>query len=69
MVNNGVFLIASTYVLFGFVLQESGMSKVELKKSLEKIESAINDACEVLKQLSLPGGCNDDGSRAVATNS
>ena len=50
-------------------LQESGMSKVELKKSLEKIESAINDACEVLKQLNLPGGHNDDGRRAVATNS
>ncbi|VAI93169.1 unnamed protein product [Triticum turgidum subsp. durum] len=49
--------------------KESGMSKVELKKSLEKIESAINDACEVLKQLNLPGGRDDDGRRAVATNS
>ncbi|VAI80957.1 unnamed protein product [Triticum turgidum subsp. durum] len=49
--------------------KESGMSKVELKKSLEKIESAINDACEVLKQLNLPGGRDDDGRQAVATNS
>ncbi|KAM3297800.1 hypothetical protein ACQJBY_039653 [Aegilops geniculata] len=49
--------------------KESGMSKVELKKSLEKIENAVNDACEVLKQLNLPGGHNDDGRRGVATNS
>uniref|UniRef100_A0A8R7RA27 NB-ARC domain-containing protein n=1 Tax=Triticum urartu TaxID=4572 RepID=A0A8R7RA27_TRIUA len=45
------------------------MSKVELKKSLEKIESAVNDACEILKQLNLPAVSNDNGRPAVATNS
>nr|UBY07404.1 NBS-LRR disease resistance protein [Dasypyrum villosum] len=44
------------------------MSKVELKKSLEKIESAINDACEVLKQLNLLP-IHADGRHAVATDS
>ncbi|KAF7104618.1 hypothetical protein CFC21_105509 [Triticum aestivum] len=46
----------------------TGMSKVELKKSLEKIESAINDACEILKQLNLPCVSNDKGRPAVPTN-
>uniref|UniRef100_A0A453T693 Uncharacterized protein n=1 Tax=Aegilops tauschii subsp. strangulata TaxID=200361 RepID=A0A453T693_AEGTS len=46
----------------------TGMSKVELKKSLEKIESAINDACDILKQLNLPGVSDDNGRPAVATN-
>ncbi|VAI93158.1 unnamed protein product [Triticum turgidum subsp. durum] len=49
--------------------KESGVPKVDLKKSLEKIESAINDACQVLAQLNLPGVSNDSGRRAVATNS
>ncbi|KAE8767967.1 putative disease resistance RPP13-like protein 1 [Hordeum vulgare] len=46
-----------------------GTSKVELKKSLEKIENTINDACKVLEQLNLPSVCNDNGRRGVATNS
>ncbi|VAI93112.1 unnamed protein product [Triticum turgidum subsp. durum] len=46
----------------------TGISKVELKKSLQKIESAIHDACEILKQLNLPCVINDNGRPAVATN-
>lgn len=49
--------------------KKSGMSKVELKESLEKIESAISDACKVLEQLNLLGVSNDNGRRAIATNS
>lgn len=49
--------------------QGIGTSKVELKKSLEKIENTINDACKVLEQLNLPSVCNDNGRRGVATNS
>ncbi|XBI04302.1 hypothetical protein VPH35_132623 [Triticum aestivum] len=48
---------------------DTGLPKVELKKSLEKIESAINDACKVLKQLNLPSVSNDNGRPAVATSS
>uniref|UniRef100_A0ACD5UJR8 Uncharacterized protein n=1 Tax=Avena sativa TaxID=4498 RepID=A0ACD5UJR8_AVESA len=47
--------------------EESGMSKLQLQKSLEKIESAISDSCKVLEQLNLPGISN--GRRAVATSS
>ncbi|XBI41635.1 hypothetical protein VPH35_126080 [Triticum aestivum] len=49
--------------------KKSGMSKLELKESLEKIESAISDACKVLEQLNLLGVSNDNGRRAIATNS
>ncbi|KAI4969575.1 hypothetical protein ZWY2020_000489 [Hordeum vulgare] len=49
--------------------KKSGMSKVELKESLEKIESAISDACKVLEQLKLLDVSNDNGRRAIATNS
>nr|QKE45440.1 NBS-LRR class resistance protein [Secale cereale] len=49
--------------------KKSGMSKVELKESIENIESAISDACKVLEQLNLLGVSNDNGGRATATNS
>ncbi|XP_051203608.2 disease resistance protein RGA2-like [Lolium perenne] len=49
--------------------EESGMSKLQLEKSLKKIGSAISDACEVLEQLNLPGVRNDSARRAVATSS
>uniref|UniRef100_A0ACD6A7V7 Uncharacterized protein n=1 Tax=Avena sativa TaxID=4498 RepID=A0ACD6A7V7_AVESA len=34
--------------------QDSGMSKIELKKRLDKIEVVINDACKVLELMNLP---------------
>uniref|UniRef100_A0ACD5UHI6 Uncharacterized protein n=1 Tax=Avena sativa TaxID=4498 RepID=A0ACD5UHI6_AVESA len=34
--------------------QESGLSKIELKKRLDKIEVVINDACKVLELMNLP---------------
>uniref|UniRef100_A0ACD6A6I3 Uncharacterized protein n=1 Tax=Avena sativa TaxID=4498 RepID=A0ACD6A6I3_AVESA len=49
--------------------KESGMPKLQLEKSLKKIENAISDACKVLEQLNLPGVSNDDQRRADATNS
>ncbi|KAM0852556.1 hypothetical protein ACQ4PT_051683 [Festuca glaucescens] len=49
--------------------EESGISKLQLEKSLRKIESVISDACKVLEQLNLPGLNNDSGRRVVATNS
>ncbi|KAI4969577.1 hypothetical protein ZWY2020_000491 [Hordeum vulgare] len=49
--------------------KESGLPKLQLQKSLKKIESSISDACKVLEQLNLAGASNDNGSRAVATNS
>ncbi|XP_037469281.1 putative disease resistance protein RGA3 [Triticum dicoccoides] len=49
--------------------KDSGLPKVQLEKSLKKIESAISGACKVLEQLNLPGVTNDNGRRAVATNS
>ncbi|KAM0840942.1 hypothetical protein ACQ4PT_059340 [Festuca glaucescens] len=50
-------------------LQESGMSKSQLGKSLNKIESAVSDACKILEQLNLPGVSNDKGRRVVSTSS
>ncbi|KAK1613001.1 hypothetical protein QYE76_036674 [Lolium multiflorum] len=49
--------------------EESGMSKSQLRESLNKIESAVSDACKVLEQLNLPGASNDKGRRAVSTRS
>ncbi|XP_071679131.1 putative disease resistance RPP13-like protein 1 [Lolium perenne] len=49
--------------------EESGMSKSQLAKSLNKIESAVSDACKVLEQLNLPGVSNDNGRRVVSTSS
>uniref|UniRef100_A0ACD5UI37 Uncharacterized protein n=1 Tax=Avena sativa TaxID=4498 RepID=A0ACD5UI37_AVESA len=48
--------------------QESGMSKLQLEKSLKKIESSISDACKALEQLNLPSVGNDNGRRVVAVN-
>ncbi|KAF7104605.1 hypothetical protein CFC21_105496 [Triticum aestivum] len=48
---------------------DSGLPKLQLEKSLTKIESTISGACKVLEQLNLPGANNDKGRRAVATNS
>uniref|UniRef100_A0ACD5ZGX8 Uncharacterized protein n=1 Tax=Avena sativa TaxID=4498 RepID=A0ACD5ZGX8_AVESA len=49
--------------------EASGMSKLQLEKSLKKIENSISDACKVLEQLNLPSVSNDNGRRAVAANS
>jgi len=49
--------------------QESGMSKVELKKRLDRIEKVINDACKVLKLMNLPSITDANHSHAVAGNS
>ncbi|KAK1611812.1 hypothetical protein QYE76_035485 [Lolium multiflorum] len=49
--------------------QESGMSKVKLKKKLERIEEVINDACEVLKLMNLPSISGADHSHVVSPNS
>lgn len=49
--------------------KKSGKTKVELKKSLESIESAISDACNLLKQLKLTALSSDNGRPVVAANS
>ncbi|VAI93147.1 unnamed protein product [Triticum turgidum subsp. durum] len=51
------------------VLQDSGLPKLQLEESLTRIERAISGACKVLEQLNLPGASNDNGRRAVPTNS
>ncbi|XP_037435206.1 LOW QUALITY PROTEIN: putative disease resistance RPP13-like protein 1 [Triticum dicoccoides] len=38
--------------------QDCGMSKIELKQSLEKIEKVINDACGFFEQMNLPNKSN-----------
>nr|XP_020176461.1 putative disease resistance protein At3g14460 [Aegilops tauschii subsp. strangulata] len=38
--------------------KECGMSKTELKQSLEKIEKVINDACGLFEQMNLPNKSN-----------
>nr|UBY07400.1 NBS-LRR disease resistance protein [Dasypyrum villosum] len=38
--------------------KECGMSKTELKQSLEKIEKVIDDACGLLEQMNLPNKSN-----------
>lgn len=49
--------------------KDSGLPKLELEESLNKIESAISDACTVLQHLNLPSVSNPNGIRAAATNS
>ncbi|XP_047055467.1 putative disease resistance RPP13-like protein 1 [Lolium rigidum] len=49
--------------------QESGMSKVKLKKKLDRIEEVINDACKVLKRMNLPSISGANQSHVVAANS
>ncbi|KAM3297798.1 hypothetical protein ACQJBY_039651 [Aegilops geniculata] len=49
--------------------KDSGLPKLQLEKSLTKIENAISGACKVLEQLNLRGVINDNGERAVSTNS
>jgi len=48
--------------------QESGMSKVKLKKKLERIEEVINDACKVLELMKLPSLSGTNQSHVVAGN-
>nr|UBY07598.1 NBS-LRR disease resistance protein [Dasypyrum villosum] len=43
--------------------QECGMSKIELKQSLEKIENVINDACGFFEQINLPNKSNANLSK------
>ncbi|XP_051198997.1 putative disease resistance protein At3g14460 [Lolium perenne] len=49
--------------------QESGMSKVKLKKKLDKIEEIINDACKVLELMNLPSISGANQTHVVAANS
>ncbi|XBI04336.1 hypothetical protein VPH35_132651 [Triticum aestivum] len=49
--------------------KDSGLPKLQLEKSLTKIETALSGACKVLEQLNLSGLSNDNGRQAVATNS
>uniref|UniRef100_A0A453LAJ3 Uncharacterized protein n=1 Tax=Aegilops tauschii subsp. strangulata TaxID=200361 RepID=A0A453LAJ3_AEGTS len=43
--------------------KECGMSKIELKQSLEKIEKVINDACGFFEQMNLPNKSNANLSK------
>ncbi|XP_047074515.1 putative disease resistance protein RGA3 [Lolium rigidum] len=49
--------------------QESGMSKVKLKKKLETIEEIINDTCKVLERMNLQSLSGANQSHCVAANS
>ncbi|KAK1612098.1 hypothetical protein QYE76_035771 [Lolium multiflorum] len=49
--------------------QESGMSKVKLKKKLDTIEKIINDACKVLELMNLPSLSGANQSHGVAAKS
>uniref|UniRef100_A0ACD6AFH3 Uncharacterized protein n=1 Tax=Avena sativa TaxID=4498 RepID=A0ACD6AFH3_AVESA len=49
--------------------QESGMSKVKLKKKLDRIEEVINDACKVLELMNLPSISGAHQSQGAAANS
>ncbi|CAM0908593.1 unnamed protein product [Alopecurus aequalis] len=49
--------------------QESGMSKIKLKQSLDKIERVISDACEILERMNLPSISNAYRSHAIAAKS
>ncbi|CAL5035961.1 unnamed protein product [Urochloa decumbens] len=49
--------------------QESGTSKILLKKSLEKIEKVINDACQILELLNLPSIAKYNGRQVFPANS
>ncbi|KAM0851854.1 hypothetical protein ACQ4PT_052155 [Festuca glaucescens] len=49
--------------------QESGMSKVKLKKKLDRIEEVINDACKVLEVMNLPRISGANQSHVVPANS
>uniref|UniRef100_A0A453LAH0 Uncharacterized protein n=4 Tax=Aegilops tauschii subsp. strangulata TaxID=200361 RepID=A0A453LAH0_AEGTS len=49
--------------------QDRGMSKNELKQSLEKIEKVINDACGFFEQMNLPNRSNTNLRDSVTANS
>ncbi|CAM0874168.1 unnamed protein product [Alopecurus aequalis] len=49
--------------------KETGMSKKNLKASLEKIEEIINNACGFLERLNLSSLSNGNGSQPVPVNS
>uniref|UniRef100_A0ACD6AD79 Uncharacterized protein n=1 Tax=Avena sativa TaxID=4498 RepID=A0ACD6AD79_AVESA len=49
--------------------QESGMSKVKLKKKLDRIEKVIDDACKVLELMNLPSISIANQSHVIAANS
>ncbi|CAM0885591.1 unnamed protein product [Alopecurus aequalis] len=49
--------------------QESGMSKIKLKKSLEKIEKVINDTCEILERINFPSIIRANRRHDVAASS
>ncbi|VAI19715.1 unnamed protein product [Triticum turgidum subsp. durum] len=47
--------------------QDSSMSKIELKQSLEKIEKVINDACGFFEQMNLPNKSNANLSKPASS--
>nr|UBY07409.1 NBS-LRR disease resistance protein [Dasypyrum villosum] len=48
--------------------KETGMSKTQLKRSLEKIEKVINEAHKILERLNLPSVSNGTERQHIAAN-